>query len=376
VLGVALAGIVAGFVKRAIEERAASWAAAALVFAGLAAQLALFYHLGILLLIVGALVAHRHRCSRRALLGVAMVSVGLAIAHVALLYASGFDWPRKLIGAMVGQPSVWPYLRFATYAPFAAVFFAAGMALALWRVANRQRVPDVWLYGLLAVWLPLFLIGFFAWDVAPRYTEFALIPVLMCALAVIPGALNSSAGPQAIETPKRLPQMAIAFVAAVAIVNPWSVARVVNAGYSIHPDHKGAAAYIRSQQLSPADILIAEDVLQQTYYLGRVDYWLVGKKTAAEYTREVDGRMLDLYTHTPVLDTGEALLALLEKPDRGAIYIIGSGEQQRDGRAHARGPGIQHVLHSAPLSVVYVGRDGLTKVWKSPSPATPAERKS
>jgi hypothetical protein len=54
----------------------------------------------------------------------------------------------------------------------------------------------------------------------------------------------------------------------------------------------------------------------------------------------------------------------MEKPERGVIYIIGSGEDQSDGRRFVRGPGLSSVLESNELKTVYVGRDGLTKVWR------------
>lgn len=158
--------------------------------------------------------------------------------------------------------------------------------------------------------------------------------------------------------------------ACVAMVNPMGLARTVNAGYAIHPDHKGAAEFMRAQKLGPRDVVLAEDVLQQTYYLGHVDYWLIARYVAAEFVRQGAGSVpREIYVNAPVIGTGEELSALLDNPNRGAVYIIGSGENQVDGRRHARGLGIQEVLESGRFNVVYHGRDGLTKIWEAPPPS-------
>jgi hypothetical protein len=64
----------------------------------------------------------------------------------------------------------------------------------------------------------------------------------------------------------------------------------------------------------------------------------------------------------------EQLNALLLRPDRGAIYIVGSGENQEDGRLMMRGPGISVMLGTKPFKVIYVAPDGVTKIWKVDAP--------
>jgi hypothetical protein len=65
-----------------------------------------------------------------------------------------------------------------------------------------------------------------------------------------------------------------------------------------------------------------------------------------------------------LLGTGQELMDLINRPDRGAIYIIGSGELQQDGRRLFRGFGIYELLLTPIFEPVYLGRDGLTRVWK------------
>lgn len=57
---------------------------------------------------------------------------------------------------------------------------------------------------------------------------------------------------------------------------------------------------------------------------------------------------------------------MIARRDRGAIYIIGSGESLGDGRRQVRGPSLAPLFETAGWPVVYRGRDGFTKVWRIP----------
>jgi hypothetical protein len=150
------------------------------------------------------------------------------------------------------------------------------------------------------------------------------------------------------------------------VVEPTQVLARLQPGRGMFPDHRGAAEFIRSQNIQPEDILIAEDVLEQTYYLGRVDYWLISRKQARLYVHRVDGEIRDFYTSTPVIDDGAQLLQVLDTYAGRRIFIIGSGENQRDGRREMRGPGISKILTTSDrLEAVYLGSDGTTKVWRA-----------
>jgi len=237
-------------------------------------------------------------------------------------------------------------------------------------------VPDHLLMVTLGVWIPLLMIGWMKWNIPPRYAHAQIVPLLVGAVA----AAQWGTG-RLLELRPNLSGLAVprlsafaAAVAAVLIVDPFRVGEAVAGGYANHPDHKGAAQYIESIHPGPHDIVVAEDVLQQTYYLGHVDYWLVNKLVAAPFMHRVDGRWLDFYTNTPLLGTGDDLKALLDRPNRGAVYIIGSGENQEDGRKLMRAFGIAEQLASPEFKVVYQGRDGLTRVWKAAAPAVAARR--
>jgi hypothetical protein len=275
---------------------------------------------------------------------------------------------RQVLGAMTGRPSVWPYLVMAQYSVLAALLAGGAVVAGLWRIANRKPAPDFVLFCVLGVVLPVMLIGVFKWDVPVRYTAAQSFPLLLAAFACAQWLFSRRDGA---HSSGRWHAMA-AFIVCVLVVNPVALARTVKSGYATHPDHQGAAAFIRSLPLNANDILIAEDVLQQAYYLKHVDYWLQARNVAGMFVRDVDGQLKDFYTNTPLIGSGAELAALLARPDRGAIYVIGSGENQQDGRRHVRGEEMNRMLRSASFREVFRGRDGLTTVLMAPAP--PAER--
>jgi len=221
----------------------------------------------------------------------------------------------------------------------------------------------------------LLMIGWIKWNIPSRYAAAQIIPLLVAAFAALQWLAQSVARrsaeagglpPGGNLTPAWIPAAAV--LAVLLVVNPVQVARAVDSGYASHPDHKGAAEFVAHLHPGPHDIIIAEDVLQQTYYLGHVDYWLQNKQVAMPFMHRVHGRWLDFYTGTPLIGSGPELEQLVDRPDRGAIYVIGSGENQEDGRSLMRALGIARALDSPPFRSVYVGRDGVTRVWKVDAP--------
>jgi hypothetical protein len=148
------------------------------------------------------------------------------------------------------------------------------------------------------------------------------------------------------------------------------VASSINAGRSF-ANHKAAAQYMRSISLDPRDIVVAEEALMQTYYLGHVDYWLTGPGNAADFVVRLNGRLVDEYTNAPVIYSAAMFRDLMRQPGRGAIYVVGSGENQQDGRLYLRGPEISALLQEPEFQTVFVAPDGLTRIWKIAPPPAP-----
>ncbi|WP_129644199.1 glycosyltransferase family 39 protein [Peristeroidobacter agariperforans] len=368
-----IAGLAIAFfaihLSRVIPQRFAAISVATLLLAGLLMQLRLYYHLAFLLLVAAAVVARRFGGPRvwRRFRIFALGSALLALIHFSLL-ASTPGSLKKVIGALVGQPSIWPYYRILQYSEVAGVLALAAVVWGLWRLMKRRQVTDYVLLAMLAVWIPMFTIGFYVWNLPPRYTVASVLPMMLCGFAFAQKGIDWLQAWAAQRNMRLLAgqplQAGVAVITAALVVNPVQVVASVNSGYESHPDHKGAAEFMKAQHIVDADVIIAEDHLQQTYYLGRVDYWLMSRNHARRYVELKNGRIQDFYTGAAVISSAAMLEQLLSNERRNRIFVIGSGENQSDKRKGMRGD-MDPVLHSNQFEVVYVGRDGLTKVWRA-----------
>jgi Dolichyl-phosphate-mannose-protein mannosyltransferase len=373
VSGILGSGLLAWLVARRINAWSTAVTVGILLFIGVLCELGLFFHVGLLLIVTGAIVARRHGVRMVPALALLFAaSAALAAAQFVRLQALGFGSAWKTIGVMTGLPSVWTFLRAVNYSPIAWCVVCLGLVNALWLIAQHKRIPDYWLFFALGAWLPLFALGFFGWYVEVRYTEFALLPLLICAFATFQDWI-AKVIPEERWTRLRAVRVFAVVTATLLVVDPLAIARTVNAGYSIHPDHKGAAEYIKSLHLHVNDIVVAEDSLEQTYYLGHIDYWLFWQRAAGQFVERKNGALRDIYTGVPLLGTAVELEALVRRRDRGAIYIIGSGEGQEDGRINYRGAAINAALREPIFEPIFLGRDGLTRIWKVREPSAPAD---
>ena len=379
-----------------------------LLLAGsLVLQVSRLDHVALLLIVAALVLARRHGApaARPGPLSAARLAIYFAVCallaagQIAYLLAHHAGTPAQVLGLLLGWPSVRPIMTMAWYSGAAALLAAGGLAAALWRLAHRERVPDHVLFLTLGVWIPLLQIGCFAWDVPPRYDEAQILPLLLAAFAAAQWAsaallsrtlnvssIRASARPRMAGPEGPPPRMAsgtalgfgtsAAAALCVLVIGPTRLHAAVDPTYASYPDHKGAAEFVRSLHPAPADIIVAEDDLMQTYYLGHVDYWLQDRATAAPFLRKQGGRWVDVYTDTPLIGSGAQLERLVKRRDRGAIYVIGSGENPDDRSTLMRGLGIAQVLDSSAFHLIYVGRDRLTDVWKvdAPQPLAAAAR--
>jgi len=342
--------------------------AALLLAAALVAEFAFSWHLAVLLGAAALVLARRAgTLSKSRLWFFLIVSAGVLAAEVGYLGMHHAGSLKQIAGVLLGWPSVWPFISMAEYSVIAILAVVGSVLWGSWQLAQRKPVPDFLLLVMLGMWIPLLMIGWMKWNIPPRYAAAQVMTLLVAAFAAMQWAALRLRGRHPEWAPGWL-QPAATVLGCLLVVNPSKVAVAVDSGYASHPDHKGAAQFVASLHPGPHDIIIAEDVLQQTYYLGHVDYWLVNKQVAAPFMHRVHGRWLDFYTDTPLIGTGPELERLVEKPDRGAIYVIGSGENQEDGRSLMRAFGISQALGAPPFHSIYVGRDGLTRVWKVDAP--------
>ena len=334
------------------------------VIFGLIALSLLHFHAGIILFVTGAVFWLRSPVlSRRWLIGAIGLAGVICLIQLIMLKTTGLYPGRKIVGAVVGWPSVWPTLRFLEFSPLGGLLYAVAAVAALLGFTRGRPMPVHFLFFALAVWLPLLMLGHFAWYIPPRYAQGQLGYFLLCVFAGLLFLARNGRwlGDQAIS-PGRA--RAVVVLASIVLVNPLALARVVNPGYDNHPDHKGAAEYIMAVDPELRSVIIAEDVIIQEYYLGRVDYWLREYRDVITFARIRDGHMFNVYTGSGILSTGDELEAVMDSVADRDILIIGSGDNFANGYAHFRGHGIAEVLESERLEVVYRARDGKTLVWR------------
>jgi 4-amino-4-deoxy-L-arabinose transferase-like glycosyltransferase len=343
-----------------------SFVATVLLLAAVIAQLAVYYHIAALLALAGSVIAYRYQVAAvtRRFWRFVVGCGAIALLHVGLITA----WPGsmvKLVGSIVGQPSVWPYVRVLEFSLAAAVLAVLATAWNLWRLANGKRAADYWLLALLGVWIPVFCLGFFMWNMPARYTSASLVPLLLSAFAFAQWVVDRIWARLQLGTKTKPIQTAAVVAVAAVAANPAATLAAMTSDGSEYPDHRGAAQFVRTLHITPDDIVLAEDVLQQTYYLGGVDYWLIGRKQSWRYQQEVNGRIVDFYTGTPVIDTGASFRQLLDSNPHRRIFIIGSGENTSDDRREMRGKEISEVLKSDRFETLFVGHDNYTRVWQA-----------
>ncbi|MGH8201220.1 MAG: hypothetical protein ACREVO_12810 [Steroidobacteraceae bacterium] len=342
-----------------------------LLAASLVAQVSRLDHVAALLIIAALVLARRDGKLSAARLGLYFaVCVLLAAAEVGYLLAHKSGTLSQSLGLLLGWPSVRTFMAVSSYSVAALLLVVCGLAVGLWRLAHRRPIPDYLLFLTLGVWIPLLQIGCFQWNPEQRYVEGQMLPLLLAAFAIGQSATRKWTGARNMTSGAA---SAAAILLCILVVDPVRLRAAVNPTYANYPDHQGAARFVESLHPGPDDIIVAEDPLVQTYYLGHVDYWLEDREEAATFLRKVDGRWVDEYTDTPLIGSGAQLERLVHSRDRGAIYVIGSGENANDRKTVMRGRGIEQVLDSPAFHLVYVGRDRLTDVWKVDAPGHPLQ---
>lgn len=376
IVGVLIAGLLAivGTLWRSLGwSRISAWIAL-LFFLGFTCVTFLHYHIAALAFLAGSAIWLRYSGKKlRAALPIAGLTLALVVVQLVYLHGTGEYVGRQLVGAVVGQPSVWPLIQFAKLSPFASVFYLVVILYALRQFARNLTIPDHVLFFCLSVWLPLLVIGMARWWVLPRYTIGGLPFFYLTCIAGLAYVLTLTKANQGMQYSRSVTAGIGSMLVVMLVVNPVALSHAVNTSYTrplmlmdyrVHPDHIGAAEYLLGLPVHETDIVIAEDVLQQTYYLGKVDYWLRNISDARGFSEVVNGQVVDQYTHTPVIGTGDELLSVLQQNSGGRIFIISNGEIAPTHNEWARGNGIREVLQSPALEVVFKGRDGQTTIWK------------
>ncbi|MBN1236901.1 MAG: hypothetical protein JXB36_00295, partial [Gammaproteobacteria bacterium] len=125
------------------------------------------------------------------------------------------------------------------------------------------------------------------------------------------------------------------------------------------PDFKTPAAYLASHA-ADEDTIIVLDSREYYNYLGELDYWVrTGVYESQTYSR--DGTLHDLYIGTPLLMSLAELKGVLEQPGRRK-WLAASDSMLASTRAVS--DDIKQFIREQDEHVVYVGRDGTSKVYR------------
>ncbi len=129
-----------------------------------------------------------------------------------------------------------------------------------------------------------------------------------------------------------------------------------------YPDHKTAGEYVKAN-LRDSDLVIAEDMLQQRWYAGKVDYWLRNHKTHHRpLFLNKDGEFRDIYVNS--IAVTPALLEEINGIKERRIWLITSAETSVDLTLYLSEQQIQWLTKiRANHDPVYTGRDALTQVF-------------
>jgi hypothetical protein len=255
------------------------------------------------------------------LLPVVAVAVGVALLRGGFRALLEFPYPYALLLTLE--------------LPGVCLLFSGAV---LWLALRTPRPED---YGLriaaLGVLLPLAALGLSSREPASRFAigvyPFLLLLVGAALLALLELLRRWSTR----WTPK------VAFAAALVVViagllgdhglpTAWKAIRLEHGEpthmrntYAFRPDHAGPGRFVRDAR-GPADVVIAEDVLQQGWYAGRIDYWFRSYEDARAFLyRGRDGREHEHYIGS-VIVRDPAVIDSTVASARGRVWFITSGE--------------------------------------------------
>lgn len=130
------------------------------------------------------------------------------------------------------------------------------------------------------------------------------------------------------------------------------------------PDHRGAGQYVRDR-LEAGDVVVAEDVQQQGWYAGRVDYMLRAEVDIWPFLfTGDDGQVRDVYMGAEMLWSHADFDRLFAEDPGRRVWIITSGETaaERDYFLNDDQRALIDWLDDTDREV-FVGEDGVTRVY-------------
>lgn len=285
-----------------------------------------------------------------------------------------------LAESLMGMPKPLPYLTFLQFAPIALVLYALMTLYFAARFANGKPLPDHSLFFLITVLAPLFIMGFLEENYIPeRYISGMVAFFILAMFAGVRFVITRPADRHVVPRPAEgvtagaaVGQAAAAVVTLAIIINPPELVRNVSPEYADFQyltghrgvDHKGAAEYVKSRGSDEEDLVIVVDSQQHGYYLReRMDFYMRSLHEGRNSSIMRGGKMLNLYTGTPQISTGDQLAELVRESGSDEILVVGSGEIE-DNRMRYMSDGIWSTMQELGFEEAWLGRDGATPVWR------------
>lgn len=301
-------------------------------------------------------------------------------AATALLLVLLLTWEISLVGWDVQtyfrentrMLSLWPWVVFLGQFPLASLIVIIIAVPLLFRFVASEKFPYGMAVMLLLVALPITVISTATWYPPPRYM-FGFLPFFILASFQILQYWGDECASRNLFVQKS-GVVILGVILCVSFIRPSDLFRTVNKGCATIanlclpiPDHRAQSKFMKNLKLDGDEIVIAEDVLQQTYYLGGVDYWLLGQDLSAQFVRVKDGKYVDIYTSTPTILNGMAANELFGSKTRPDIYLIGNPENSYGNRADHLTNGLFAAVNQWPHHLVYSSENDSAKIWLYPA---------
>ncbi len=317
-----------------------------------------------------------------------------------LIVVFGIFW--TIYGMTVGEKAhadllerLWAVLKFQSERPkfyymgllraFPAMAIVAGLGL-LWLFHSNvgpSSSPAVH-FLLLVFTLSLVAIGFIKTDWVEYRLNFHLNPLFVIIFAAAFVRLfrqfanwlqGTALAP--LRSPIMIPAMLGVLLLTCEQIYPERIANVVAREYGgpldartapgshllLMPDHQGPAQYVK-HHAAPHDIVIAMDWLEQSFYGGKIDYWLRSNHYV-EQSYQTRHEYFDFYTSTQVVARVEDLKRLIARRGARAAWIV-TASPYTEMHLHVS-QAVLDYLAQLEACRVYRGRDGKSFVYKIPA---------
>jgi len=271
-----------------------------------------------------------------------------------------------------------PYTNWITLnaiSPGVTFLFASLMLyLAMSKKSSKNYGPIVLLIIALC---PIVLIGILKKWAAARYLLIAYPFMLVCCAYVLQMLLETLYKQFSIN--KRIPTVIISSIICLSgLLGGHGLLSAYKAGtvdhgdklnstaliFPFYPDHKYPGEFVL-EHIKVGDTVIAEDVLEQRWYAGKVDYWLrkYGSESGGGFLyKGKDNKLHDIYVNS-IVATAEILDDITnDKSHR--IWLITSGETYNKRDLYLRKDQRQWLEHiESTHTPVFTGKDKITQVY-------------